>query len=201
MTYNNSIPQSSERPSDSQTELLGNFQALKTYLDRNHVAIATPSGDVDEGKHKFCQFPVQATIPAGLIATDATIYSKAVSGNSEMFFSPDASGDEYQLTTSSSANIATFGTNTTYVANNNGGWTFLAGGLIMMYGRRTSPGSSGTVTFPFAFPSGSAPFSITLANERGSARATGYDGASSTGFTYYSETAGSTAINWIAIGN
>lgn len=200
MTYTRLIPLTGESLGGTRARVATNFLQIYNVMGINHIDFNDGSGG--QGKHKFLQMPEQASAPA-TAANEGGIYVKEAGGVSNAFFRSESNGSEYRLTAISDANIATFGTNTAYAANHVGGWTFLPGGLILQYGRRTAPGSSGTVTFPIAFPSGNAPFSIVVTNERNSARSANINnaGLTSTSFDYFMETSGSVALNWYAIGN
>lgn len=121
------------------------------------------------GLHNQTRILAQAAIPGGLAAGMGTLYTKTPAGQeTTLFYTAGGLGDEWRLTRTRSGDFATFGTNTNYSnaanAANNGGWTFLPGGLIMFYGKtlKTAPAvSTMTVTFPFAFTTGV--FSITCA--------------------------------------
>lgn len=204
MSYTADIPVTGDSLGGTRDRIRTNFQLIQSLITANHEDFGSGFG---QGKHKFLQMPEQGSAPATAV-NEGGLYTKVGTNPAEtnLFFRAEDSGGgggfEYQLTKVIAVSTALFGNNTVaYVANNNGGWTFLPGGLVMQYGRRTTPGSSGTVSFPIPFPSGNAPFSIVMGNERNSARACGFDTISSTGFTYYLDTSGSTAVNWIAIGN
>lgn len=168
MSYNPNIPQATDDLSDSQGDILQNFLALDTSFGRDHLPFSNLTAD--NGKHKFVEI-VSAGLPApapGLSVGSGTIYTKSVGGplESQLFYSPDASGAEFQLTTARSASISQFGVMNPYggaivlpITLRNGGWTFLPGALILQYGQYLSPTSfSGstqgarTVPFPISFP-------------------------------------------------
>ena len=200
MTYTTAIPVSGDSLGGTRDRIRTNFQEIDSVVGVNHVAF-NASG---EGKHKFLQMPEQAAAPT-TAANEGGFYAKVgtTPAESNLFFRGESDGFEYQLTKAIAASTARFANTTNYSGTLNGGWTFLPGGMIMQYGRKTSPGSSGSITFPITFPSGNAPFSIVVTNERTSARSANIDsaGISSTGFSYFLETSGSVAINWVAIGN
>lgn len=205
MTYSSDVPISGDTLGGTRDRIRTNFQEIASVEAVNHVAFNA----IGEGKHKFLQMPEVTASGAGIpttLANEGGLYVDVGTNPSEsnLFFRAESNGFEYQLTKSISTGTARFANNSVgYIANNNGGWVFLAGGMILQYGRRTSPGSSGTVTFPIAFPSGNSPFSIVVTNERTSARSANLNstGISSTGFSYFMETSGSVALDWIAIGN
>ena len=150
----------------SRDQIRTNFTIAQDRFANDHVSFN--DGD---GLHKWCRFPEQAAadIPAA-VANISTLYAK------ENTFSnlhlQSEGGQEYQLTSLSATtdtNIALFGTNTEYQAANatyvacRGGWTFLPGGLIMMYGRANAAAPY-KIKFPFVFPSG-APYNIVVGTE------------------------------------
>ena len=136
MSYFSTIPQASDDPSISQGEILTNFGTIGTQFAINHVAFGAIS---NVGKHNIVEMPNQAGLPAGLAAGEGTIYTKAVSGVSQAFWTPDASTDQYQLTRSISANKATQAANP--------GWTWLPGGILMLYGTIAQSSTNQTVNF------------------------------------------------------
>lgn len=204
MTYTTDIPISGDTLGGTRDRVRTNFQLIDSINSINHVAY----GSLGQGKHKFLQMPEVTASGAGVpttLANEGGLYVDvgANPAESNLFFRGESDGFQYQLTKVIQASNARFGVNiVAYVADNNGGWTFLPGGLLLQYGRRTTPGSSGTITFPVPFPSGVAPFSIQISNERTSARSCSINsaGISATGFSYFLDTGGSVAVNWIAIG-
>ena len=103
-----------------------------------------------------------AAIPSPLAADEGTLYTKLNSSVSSLWYTPDNSTNEYQLTRTISASYTLFGTNTTYVAGLQGGWTFLPGGLLLQYGFMASPVNNSVIQFPVPFTTLTGPFSITL---------------------------------------
>ena len=143
--YTTGIPTTNQSLGQTQQVIQDNFTLLNTTVSVNHVAMNSSGA----GKHRFIQMPRQAAIPAGLVANDGTIYTKVANSASQIFYSPDNSGNEYQLTRTISASFATFSTDP--------GWCFLPGGMLMQWGTNTSA-SGATISFPTAFTS--APYSI-----------------------------------------
>lgn len=78
-----------------------------------------------------------------------------------------------------------------------------AGGILFQWGEVSSPGNSGSVTFPKQFPNNI--FNVQLTYQRpvtGTAISFALSAAPTTsGFSYYSTTSGSTTLFWFAIGN
>lgn len=100
MTFNPSIPKSTDLLSNSQADLLANNGALNASFSRNHIALNIATNN---GKHTFIEMPVSAAIPTpipALINGEGTLYTKnvATTSSSELFYTPDTSGTEYQVT-------------------------------------------------------------------------------------------------------
>ncbi len=197
MTYTPDLPISGESLGSTRDRIRGNFQETAAVLAINHIAFNT----VGKGKHKFLQMPEQVSAPATLV-NEAGFYAKQATNPAEanLFFRGEDSGGgggkEYQLTSADQTNNATFGTFTAYAANQNGGWTFLPGGLVMQYG---TVSTTSTVTFPKAFKAATVPI-VTLTPIGNSGNGFGMDNPpTNTGFTA-NITNGFTSLGWIAIG-
>lgn len=204
MAFTPNIPASGQSLGSSRTQVLNNFSNINTTIAVNHIAM----NSVGAGKHNFVEMPSRASIPSGLLAGEGTLYSRTIAGTTQLLYTPDASGNQYQLTRTDGAQFATFGTNTAYLANHTGGWTFLPGqtgggndGLFFQYGLRSSAGSSGVITFPRPFTG--APFAITVSLLRNSGDQSVCVSTvvvpTATGFNYLSSSTGS-SIYWTAIG-
>lgn len=150
MTYNPNIPNPTDLLSNSQGQIKTNFQQLDTVFGKNHYEFSNSSGPA--GKHKFVEMPI-TTVPATL-GGEGSLYTKT-SGQSQLYYTSDAGGLEYQMTRAIDANIATFGTATN-------GWTFLPGGLIMKYGTFLLVPSSFTTFTPPGPAFTNAPTAIVL---------------------------------------
>ena len=134
MAYNQNIPQATDTISSSQAEILANFQALKTLIDINHGTF----GAADEGKHKYVTMPEQSSAPT-TAADEMALYTKAVSGVTQMFLRNEGSGTEVDFTSATKS-------------NSNGTLT-LPCGIILKWGRATTNASGlSTVNFTTAFP-------------------------------------------------
>ena len=203
MTYNPNIPAAGTRIDQTFSLITTNFSQANTIFGQDHVEFNNVTS-ANRGKHNkstYLELGADPTTAANEVALYAKVGTNPAESN--LFFRGESNGFVYQMTKAISASTSVFANNTNYSGNNNGGWTFLPGGLVIQYGRKTSPGTSGTVTFPISFPSGSNPFSIVITNERNSIRGLVLNQAniSDSSFDYIFETGGSAAINWIAIGN
>jgi hypothetical protein len=145
MAYNQNIPQASDDPSQSQSQILGNFQEIHTDFANNHVSL-TDATSADRGKHKFLQMPSQSSAPT-TGSTEGALYTKTVSSVVELFYRFQSNGTEYQLTGN-------------YNAASSGHITF-PGGLIMNWGL-VAVGAGPTQTFTFDQSYSSAVYSILL---------------------------------------
>ena len=83
MTYNPNIPQSTDRPSDSQSQILANFTALNTIFGKDHVEF---NASTDEGEHKKVTLHEPVVADPNLPDPYGSIYTKTVAGDSELFF-------------------------------------------------------------------------------------------------------------------
>jgi len=152
MTYLPNIPAATDKPSTSQGQIQGNFQAINTAFSLNHVSLGSGAA---AGKHKFVEMPNQSSTPATL-SGEGTLYTLSSSGSQLNYVADNQPTDLYQMTRTIHASYSTFANQT---GTNSSGWTFLPGGLLMQWG--TFTGASGsTVTFPVTFSS--AVFSVQM---------------------------------------
>ena len=186
MAYNADIPQAADDPSQSQGQLLGNFQELNTSNSVNHVAY----NDADQGKHKFMQMPEQSAAPT-TAADEGGLYTKevptlAVTG---LYFRDESSGTERQLTNLSITNLVNAGTaaGTLYRVDSPLRFTIYSGVTNAFSG-------SATVTFPSAY---ATIFGYSAVANDASVQKISAQG-STTGFTLHTEN--SVQVGWYAIG-
>lgn len=193
MSFNPNVPTGLVNLDVDYANVQNNFSSSNTSFGVNHVPFSVA---LNNGKHKFVEMP-NGILPVGLAAGESTLYSKSVSGASQLFFTRDNSGIEIQLTGP-----------TTPVANTNG-YTFLPGGILMQWGIVNSPTSTGTVTFAtanIAFPTSCFNVQCTLIAKSGGtstsntvAPITGT--VTNTGFGYsYTATSSYVAFYWVALG-
>jgi len=81
LTYLPGIPNAGDRPSQSQGQLLTNFTALNTVFGVDHLAFNA----VDGGEHTQVTFNNIIADP-GLAAPKASLYTKTVAADSQLFF-------------------------------------------------------------------------------------------------------------------
>lgn len=145
MVYQPTIPQSTDRPSDSQQDLLNNFGQINTQFSVNHTALTASSNN---GYHTQIQFPTGIADP-NKTSPITSLYTKLVGSAYELFFQNGAtSSDVAQLTGvtfTSAANAGTAG-GTIYTINTPWKLTLYAGVTTAL-----ASASTKTVTFPVAY--------------------------------------------------
>lgn len=180
-TYNPNIPQPNNLLSNSQADILNNFNSADSTFDLNHYKFSDVT--TNKGKHKYVTLPVLGALPA-TVAGDGVLYTKSTGGVAALFYSPDASGKEYQITRTNTTDHAKFGTQTNYSGNIFGGWTFLPGGLKANYGFLNVAASSGTITYASAFTTGAYSIQIQLAETTGLGTTATAETNTPTGFNF-----------------
>lgn len=121
MAYNENKPAATDKKNQSQSDIQGNFAALKTLIDKNHGTFDAG----DEGKHKHVTFPEQGA-DVSTVPNEKVIYAKesALSSVAELFIRNENDGD-----------IVGF----TYALKATEGWTKLASGIQLVWGGGTIP--------------------------------------------------------------
>jgi hypothetical protein len=186
MSYNANIPQATDQQSNSQADLLANFQAIQTLIDVNHYDFASPN----QGKHMFVTLPEQTTSP-GTALDEMALYTKAVAGVSQLFLQREniaPAGADLDITSFSNV-LANGGTN-------------LPSGIVLKWGQGATLVNVQTVNFTTAFPTALLSIQVTPAISAGPAiyygdiNVTAYSAAA---FSVYSEGAAQNYC-WFAIG-
>lgn len=209
-TYTTGIPTPTQSLGVTNKPIRDNFTVLNDTISRNHVAMSFTDGSA--GKHKFLQMPRQAAIPAGLVSGDANVYAKLANSVSQLFFSPDNSGNEYQLTRTLSTFFTLFSTLTqNYTPESGGGgvgaaffggWTFLPGGMLLQYGYTTTVANNTTIKYPINFSTFAIPV-ITQMRSDTNDKVVSIKNASNSNTQFQLITSGSTnadVVFWIAVG-
>jgi hypothetical protein len=146
MAYSANIPQPTDLLSQSQPLILGNFQAIQTGFDIDHVSFDA-SG---EGKHKKVSLPPQSPAPT-FDAGDVGLYSflSPVTAKNELYINKTN-----QVTVKQIPATASILSVTSAPANGASGWTYLPSGILIKWGTATVTSTSGTpnqtVTYPVA---------------------------------------------------
>lgn len=145
MAYQPNIPQPTDTLNDSQPDLLGNFQAIQTLIDVNHVDFANAA---DQGKHKWVTMPFQSSDPGTALGEIALYSKKDGAGVTQLFLENDNDGTVVNITTSGQATS---------------GWTRLPSNILLKWGTVTGiaiQGSGGTPQVAnFPTPAGMPVFS------------------------------------------
>jgi hypothetical protein len=133
-TYNANIPQPTDQISQSQDQILQNFQSIQALIDINHVDFA--SGD--QGKHKWTTMPTQGAIPpagSGFLAGEIGLYNAVNAFNSQ---------NELYVNKTNQATVVQIPATASILSVNSApssgaaGWTQLPSGIIMRWGTFTS---------------------------------------------------------------
>jgi hypothetical protein len=124
MAWNQNIPQPTDQLSQSQNDLLNNFQAIQTLVDVNHVDF---NAGANQGKHFCVTFPVQTVdpVPPTIQGSDVGLYTKmGPSGFSDIYINRPADALLAPITASN------------YLASTsaNGGYSYLPSGLLIKWG-------------------------------------------------------------------
>ncbi len=207
MAYKANIPQPTDLLDASQVDILGNFQSANTSQSINHYPF--DDGTTKNGKHKFVEMPVLAVLPTN-IANEGSLYTKTISAVSELFYTPDTSLNEYQMTRTINAKFSNFSTNLAYGSppvgfTQTGGWTFLPGGMLLQYGTYSNTGalgSTGTIEFPVTFTNPPYSVSVSLIRSASANQSVSLPNiiATNNQFIFQSSSSASDGVYWMAIG-
>lgn len=97
MTYNPGIPRETDIPSQSQGQMLTNFQQLNEIFDEDHVPFDDATS-ANRGKHDKSTY-IELSADPTTIANEVAFYSKeASSGKTEVFYRRELDGPVGQLT-------------------------------------------------------------------------------------------------------
>lgn len=206
--YTPEIPIIGDSLGGTRDRIRENFKLIKSVFGQNHWTF----GQSHQGNHKFVVMPEVTASGSGVPGTnpnEAALYVEvgaAPFAEANLFMRAENNGQNYQLTRVIASAYNRFALNTVnYDPNNDGGWTFLPGGLILQYGKKKSVLTSnpGIVSFPIYFPNGLAPFSVVATSGSSVARAVGVFGLANNQFQY-TITGGTQAVSdvlyWWAIG-
>ena len=124
MSYTTNMPLSNQKINNTTSLIRNNFDELFTRLQNDHISI----NDATTGKrltHK--QVTLNAGVAPTTAATQIALYSKQVAGITELFLRRESNGNEIALSSGGlTPNKVT-----------NGGYTFIAGGLVELWGQIT----------------------------------------------------------------
>ncbi len=214
-TYNLNIPEANNNPSEDQPDMQENTNSIDSLINVDHFSFGESNHD---GEHRQVTMPLRGggsgSIPPGRIADEGTLYTKTANAETQLFYTPDASGNQYQLSRTNTAGIASFGAYAAYgVAPVGtvivGGWTFLPGGLLMQYGTVTGSGGASTlpstaiIPFPISFTTSSINVQLEIRRNDPANAGTSVSRSApptTTGFTYFTSATSGDALYWVAIG-
>jgi hypothetical protein len=129
MAYNPNIPQATDIPAQSQSQILANFTDIYNWVGVNHVSFDLTGA----GKHNFVSMPVQGSTPV-TVAGELALFSQtsAITGVPEMAWVQQSSGAVVEFTSSGSLSS---------------GWFRTASNILVKWGTATETGAA-TVVFP-----------------------------------------------------
>jgi hypothetical protein len=147
ITYNENVPVATNDPGVDQPKLTENTNSTSQLISQDHIGFGTDGS----GFHKYLHLFRQLTVPEGF-TNYGSFYTKNDSGIN-LFFSNSDTLNEYKLTKVDNTNFSTFGLMTAYSNGTTGefGWTFLPGGIRVLYGLTNINAVSTTVIFPIPF--------------------------------------------------
>lgn len=168
MSYDQNTPRATETPAQSQPLIAGNFLQIATSYNTDHVALTSGS---NVGQHKQVTFSNVLAADPNQVAPIASLYTKAISGNSQLFFQNGAlAANVAQLT----GNAVLTGSEYTVVTP----W-----GLIFKYGLGTASNAGIVNNFAVPFPNGS--LGVLLTPRFAGALSTGINSITASQFTAY----------------
>lgn len=135
--YNNAIPQPTDNPSQSQDQILQNFQVLDTAFAVDHAAYNDPV----QGQHK------QITFPVGPLAGQPFTYLGDQIGLQSLDQAPTNRPDIWMTRGVGTALPITGYDNGAIAANNATYWTYLPSGILRIGGLETTVAGTKTITF------------------------------------------------------
>ncbi len=199
MSYNPNVPQPTDLLSNSQGQILANFNKANSSFGINHYPF--DNGTANNGKHKFVTIPqaIAPFNPPASVLNEIILYAKAGSAGTELRMVRDG--------------FPTTDTNLTLAAglltapkSSSNGYSWLPGGMVLQWGTVTNPGTSGSVLFVtnnVDFPNSC--FLVIPAlqhNSSANESVTIQPTPSITGFSYRTtSSSGNTVLYWWAIGN
>jgi len=135
-TYSPNIPQPGDLPSQSQDQILQNFQTLNTAFAQDHLAYNNPA----QGQHK------QITFPVGPVTGQPFTFLSGQIGLQNLNQAPTSVPDIW-LSRGTAAAFPMTGF-TVGGTNAGNGWTYIPSGLLMAWGRSTTgAGTSVVITY------------------------------------------------------
>jgi hypothetical protein len=120
MPYNQNIPQATDNPSQSQAQLLGNFQEIQTLIGVNHENFGAPL----EGNHTMVTFTDQtASVPAQPTGANINVFNKIDTLGEQQLWIQSAVATQFATALPITQAFVT-------AAH---GWTYIPSGLIIAF--------------------------------------------------------------------
>lgn len=186
-TYQSTIPQPTDAFSQSQVDILNNFQALEDFMTVNHY----DPNDPNYGKHSLIQFPVVQGADPATAAGEMALYTKNVTGAPCLFLRNQSSG----LVTNLSL----------YTVSGGATYTYLPSGILIQFGiASVSSASPTTISLPVSYSTINYCIQVTIGSvSTNPAAIVGYDsttGLAVNAFRIRTNSASSTQVRWMTIG-
>ncbi len=145
MPYNANIPLATDQLSQSQLDLLNNFQSINTWVNVNHVGFNV----ANQGKHFFVEFPVPVATPV-TIAGEVGLYSRqsTITNQPELVFA-----HQFGSTAPAGARIVEF----TSAGWANTGWCRFPSGILHVWSTVTTSNLNSNSDQVIQFPGGAVP--------------------------------------------
>jgi hypothetical protein len=184
MAYNTLVPTTGHSASQDYQAMQGNFAQIQNSFSVNHTPLA--SGGGTEGFHTKVQFPAVISDP-GLASPQSSLYIKAVSGLSQLFFQNGALA----------ANIVQLTGNAVLTASE---YTIVTPwGLILKFGIGSASNAGDVNNFAVAFPNSG--IGVMITPRHAGALSSAVTGPSTTQFTGWLQAGpGSQAVYYFAWG-
>lgn len=122
LPYTNNKPEAADKLKNSQPVIRENFNSIKSFLEVDHKAFA----DATSGKHSQVTLPRLAAPPAAGV-NELTLYTKEVSGRTELFYKRDNDATEHKISSTGGSAGANH-------------WTNLPNGMIAKWGEASISG-------------------------------------------------------------
>lgn len=138
MAYDPTIPKATDLLSQSQSDILANFDAIDVWVNVDHAGFGSPV----EGKHNKVSFPVQSP-QSTFLAGEIGLYSflNTLTTKNELYIANSSSPTVRTPMTASLLSL------TPNPGSNVDGWTYLPSGVLVKWGSGTANGNTA-----FLFP-------------------------------------------------
>lgn len=184
--YNPSIPTGAQNLSDSQVDILNNFTELNTIFASDHFQwnFATTG---DRGLHRRVSFPTPLTSDPSVAGDDSVVYSKLVSGITQLFFKNATTSEKI--------------TGSVVTQSGNGGIDFPQS-VSIRWGSATFSGTSAVISYATQFPVNTYTVVISPVNSVAAGATLRVGTHTQTGFTVNAAiNVTNSSFNYIAIGH